>query len=367
MGERKLALAGLYADVLAFLRRGSPWRPHPACAHVVGLPLREPGHFLTPEKLKHDIEQFVYLQHAGVFGSELTPVIEAYRHVAADLDQRGLTGRVAFDKSMRDRIGGVYNRIIQQRHTPRVANPFSRTWNPAAVERRYLEPPGLVIVDDFLSQEALKAVRLYCLESTVWFANRYGHGRLGAFFQDGFNCPLLLQIAEDLRNALPNIIGERHGLRQLWGFKNDAFLPAGSTTHADFAAINVNFWITPEEANLDSESGGLTVYGIDAPPHWDFETYNGRSEVIAAYLSQTRARAIHIPYRQNRAIIFNSDLFHGTSGLKFRPGYENRRINITMLYGERGQDLHHQNRSPNDAVYEQATPAWRSAAFGLAG
>ena len=49
-----------------------------------------------------------------------------------------------------------------------------------------------------LSSEALESLRLFCLESTVWTGNRYAHGRLGAFFQDGFNCPLLLQIAEEL-------------------------------------------------------------------------------------------------------------------------------------------------------------------------
>ncbi len=42
-----------------------------------------------------------------------------------------------------------------------------------------------------------------------------------------------------------------------------------------------------------------------------------------------------IPYRYNRAIIFDSDLFHTTPALRFRSGYENRRINVTLLYGDR--------------------------------
>jgi hypothetical protein len=43
-----------------------------------------------------------------------------------------------------------------------------------------------------------------------------------------------------------------------------------------------------------------------------------------------------VPYRGNRAVIFNSDLFHKTDAIRFREGYENRRINVTLLYGERG-------------------------------
>jgi hypothetical protein len=34
-------------------------------------------------------------------------------------------------------------------------------------------------------------------------------------------------------------------------------------------------------------------------------------------------------------VIFNSDLFHRTDDIRFRAGFENRRINVTMLYGTR--------------------------------
>ncbi len=42
-----------------------------------------------------------------------------------------------------------------------------------------------------------------------------------------------------------------------------------------------------------------------------------------------------VPYRRNRGVIFDSDLFHSTADVDFRPGYENRRINVTMLFGYR--------------------------------
>ncbi|MGH3679616.1 MAG: hypothetical protein ACRDT2_05060 [Natronosporangium sp.] len=138
-------------------------------------------------------------------------------------------------------------------------------------------------------------------------------------------------------------------------------------THADFAAVNVNFWVTPEDANLDPASGGLVVYAVDAPLSWDFYTYNGRVDVINAFLQRQQARSITIPYRQNRAIIFNSDLFHGTAAVHFRPGYENRRINITMLYGDRADEVHHRQLSGPEAVSAATGSApWRSAAFSRA-
>jgi hypothetical protein len=36
--------------------------------------------------------------------------------------------------------------------------------------------------------------------------------------------------------------------------------------HADFAAVNVNIWLTPDSANLDPTSGGMDVYDAEAPP-----------------------------------------------------------------------------------------------------
>ena len=42
--------------------------------------------------------------------------------------------------------------------------------------------------------------------------------------------------------------------------------------HADAAAVNVNFWLTPDDANLDPDGGGLVVWDKEAPlsskPHF---------------------------------------------------------------------------------------------------
>jgi hypothetical protein len=33
--------------------------------------------------------------------------------------------------------------------------------------------------------------------------------------------------------------------------------------------------------------------------------------------------------------LFNSNLFHETDAINFKTGYENRRMNVTMLFGTR--------------------------------
>ncbi|MFB7619149.1 hypothetical protein [Kitasatospora sp. NPDC056181] len=368
-----LRLGGDYGRLFAFARWRSGLDPQgrPAPEGEGALP-PVPVPYLSVAKLHHDIEQFRHLRGRGLLGSGFDTVIDRYRRIADRLAEQGASGQVPLTGADDEAIGQVYNRLVHVGTAPRLERALSDGWDPAEVEERYLgDQAGVVVIDDLLTPRALESLRSFCLESTVWSANRYAHGRLGAFFRDGFNCPLLLQIAQELRDALPRVIGARYPLRQLWAFKNGHVLPPGGNTHADFAAVNVNFWITPTEANLDPGSGGLLVHRADAPPDWDFATYNGSPEVIGSYLRSRDVRSVEIPYRANRAIVFNSDLFHATAGVRFKPGYENRRINITMLYGERADDVHHRNPQADPEIGARtaataADGAWRSAAFARA-
>ena len=125
---------------------------------------------------------------------------------------------------------------------------------------------------------------------------------------------------------------------QLWAYKYDSRL-SGIDIHADFAAINVNFWMSPDDANLDSESGGMVIWDKEAPLEWAMDEYNTydpvQQDAIRAYLRENRATRLAIPHRQNRCVVFNSNLLHRTDDIHFRDGYENRRINVTMLFGHR--------------------------------
>src|SRR4029077_4336465 len=194
--------------------------------------------------------------------------------------------------------------------------------------------PQIAVIDNLLTDEALDKLRQYCWRSTMW-TKSYANGYLGAAPEHGFACPLVAQIADELRSTYPAILGE-HPLFQWWGFKYDSRLK-GINVHADFAAVNVNFWITPDEANLDPEKGGLVIWDKPAPLEWSFAQYNNPNagQNIRDFLARSGARSVTVPHRANRAVIFDSDLFHETDRIAFKDGYLNRRINITMLYGLR--------------------------------
>lgn len=199
----------------------------------------------------------------------------------------------------------------------------------AAIEEKYLEQ-GIVVIDGFLSPRALEALRRFCEESTVWKSN-YQRGYLGAMLAHGFCSDVLLSLAYELKQAMPRVIGDAK-LLQAWGYKYDQRLQ-GINLHADFAKVNVNFWITPDEACEDPTSGGMVVWDLPVPEHWTFYEYNHEPEKLGVYLQVHKAGATKVPHRTNRCVLFDSKLIHRTDEMHFKPGYENRRVNVTLLYG----------------------------------
>ena len=157
---------------------------------------------------------------------------------------------------------------------------------------------------------------------------------------DGLASPLIFQIADELREKFPKIF-KSHTINQIWAYKYDSRAKyknssvRGINVHADFAAINVNFWVTPKEANLNQKTGGLIVYDVEAPEDWNFNTYNNNEKRIREELKKSKGKTKVIKYNENRAVVFNSNLFHETDSYEFKEGYKNRRINVTILFGRR--------------------------------
>ena len=218
---------------------------------------------------------------------------------------------------------------------PRISEGYinpNKNWKN--IEDEYFNSPKQIIyIDNFLSDQAVKELRKFCLISKIWIeekVNKY----LGSYSDKGFISPLHLQIAIELKKKLPRLFGKAR-LGRFWAFKYDSSLGKGISIHADFALINLNFWITPDEFNNDKSGGGLKVYDTPAPKDWTFQKYNMRAEEIYKFLKKNKANCTNVSYKFNRAVLFNSDYFHETDKINFRDEYEARRINITYHFGDR--------------------------------
>lgn len=273
-----------------------------------------------------------YMRRAELIGSEVAgrPLCDLPHKTKHDAQQRDYLnegGRQADDRPVSDyfyaangeRVGGS------------AVDPAR--WSKNLVEVWRSSNPQALVIDGFLTEQALERLREFCAQSTVW-RRVYSAGYVGATPEDGFACPLLAQIVEETRVVYGPIIADRP-FRYLGGFKYDSALSTGTNTHADNSAINVNLYITPDSANLDPASGGMEIWGSRPGNEDEMRRYNGDEAAAQAFLARTDGRSRRIPYRANRAVIFQSDQLHKTDTFQFREGYLNKRINISMLFGDR--------------------------------
>ncbi|MDX1575697.1 MAG: tetratricopeptide repeat protein, partial [Kiloniellales bacterium] len=261
---------------------------------------------------------------------------------AEDGPEDGPDWRRALTDDQAARLGGALARIVHYADAPRIPGPaINPDLDYAAIERAYLnaDPPA-VHFDDFLTPEALAGLRQFCRDSTIYFGSDPA-GFVSATMAGGFNCSLMYQIAEELKAALPSVLGPHH-LSNMWSYRHRAE-GGGVLAHTDLAAVTFNFWITPDEANLDPESGGLVVYAKEEPLDWDWMRINRRKSrpEVRTHIEAFRegAREIVIPHRSNRAVMFHSNLFHRSDRFAFADAFESRRINISLLFGRRQRDL----------------------------
>lgn len=288
----------------------------------------------TPVHLAlHNLEQLDYLERLhGLPSGTLLPLPAAQREEKRRqfnqiLDKAGTV-------APRIKLEGAWGRALAEPPRMRRNEPSpDRVLNPrndgAAIAQSFSDGAGVACIDNLLSPAALAQLQRFCLESTVW-RRSYRQGYLGAYPESGFVSPLLLLLAAEHKAGVPELLGEHH-LTYWWSFVCQHQRP-GTDIHADQSDISLNFWITPDSANLAPESGGLEMWNVGAPADWTFNDYNADGYRIRLHLSRIGARQKSFAYAENRALLFHGMLFHQTSACQFAEGFENRRRNITMLF-----------------------------------
>jgi tetratricopeptide (TPR) repeat protein len=291
-----------------------------------------PAHFAL-----HNIEQLDYILSIGEHGEQ------AFADVfPEELDglRRRLAGIIdgANGKAPIVSVQGRSSRILADLPSLTVAEEKLPNYLNARVDYNTIGQAlasgdrKVQVIDDLLTPDALNQLRRFCLQSTVW-RHPYKFGYVGAFPQHGFVSTSLFAIAEELLAALGEAFSE-YRLAQWWAFVYDSMLP-GTDIHGDDADFSLNLWITPDSANLDPSTGGLVVWDKTAPSNWSFDDYNSGGDRVRQFLHDQNAESNVIPYRENRAALFEGHLFHRTDGFTFAPGFANRRRSVTFLFRRR--------------------------------
>ncbi|KAL7543289.1 hypothetical protein ACHAXR_012607 [Thalassiosira sp. AJA248-18] len=339
--------------------------------------------YTTEYKLKHDLEQARYLakqlqhsdpQMSNYFESQVIPIYEQVLQKIPPLTELKRTkGLYAFTKEdYALGIGNVYNKALYMTSADILDagwreqgllnseldwESIQRDWfgesdkvqidSATATAKETTPPsiPGVIIIDDLFTPQTLSILRKLLLRNTHWFQTKtpLEFGKyVGSYIDDGLNDPIFLELAKQLHQSMPRLM-KGHYLKYMWAYKYDSEWESGINLHADQAAVNVNMWLSMDEADLEEEGygGGLVVFTAKPPSHWDFESYNTNTDfVVEELLRPTNFANVTVQHKPNRAVIFDSALFHQTDKYKFKKGYENGRINLTLLFGEmqKGED-----------------------------
>jgi tetratricopeptide (TPR) repeat protein len=281
--------------------------------------------------IKHEFEQLTYIDNDtdGIRNPKFTKkYYDSLKKLYEKVQKDSLSLKDITTEMQKDIFKVLYNKAPKDYS----ANLLNTENNISSLESKYLNSnPEILVIDNFLSSNALKELQYFCRNANI-FKYSYPSGYVAAFLSKGLSNQFILKLSEDLRLTYKNIFKELR-LTQAWIFKYDS-KKKGTNIHADQATVNVNFWITPEIGNQDKSKGGLKIWNKLPPKESSFDSYNSldSSPGILKMLNDNNISNKVIPYKENRAVIFNSQLYHATDDFSFEESYENMRINITFLY-----------------------------------
>lgn len=241
-------------------------------------------------------------------------------------------------------IPSFYNKLVYVRPVPSETHPLMTNPLINSVHRqsnaildadmRYRESKMLVL-DDFLGLDVIHELRAYLLESTIWHDPKVRY--MGSYWSEGLHHPLLLKLAQELRDLYPFIRETDKGfLGQCWFYSynnyDDTVSTPGIGLHADGAKVNLNLWLTPDEANEMPDAGGLVIYKKETLGNETFAQVQSE-QYGTEYIKGSEHLNTTVAYKHNRIVIFPSNLWHASQEMRFSRGYGNRRINLTFLFG----------------------------------
>eukprot|EP00928_Gymnodinium_smaydae_P035940 TRINITY_DN25202_c0_g1_i1.p1 TRINITY_DN25202_c0_g1~~TRINITY_DN25202_c0_g1_i1.p1 ORF type:complete len:1193 (-),score=124.46 TRINITY_DN25202_c0_g1_i1:48-3605(-) len=309
-------------------------------------------------KVLHDREQLAHiakrpLRHQVSPYAPMAPpqfseqLLNAYDVLISSLRQEASDGVASPAQLLADggQLAALRPYLGRAVHVPHVEKHDSSTLSTSAawgsLTKSFLRK-GVGKVDDALTERAVSDLHGYFMEATVWYTPRAGGSYLKAQLRDGLHAELLLQLAAELPQMLPDVLGP-HRLIDIYAHKYDTEWTGfpGMGVHVLPCAVAVGLWTAASSANLASKGNGFEIYEAEASanmtaaqkyvwaPRLDDDV--PKRDLIAA----TGFRSTVVPYRRNRLVIWRADKFFRAdlNPRRWRGGFKNRRVDLWLLYG----------------------------------
>lgn len=188
-----------------------------------------------------------------------------------------------------------------------------------------LDRNGCVVIDDFFTRTVCTALQQRMVLRKEFDDDYETYQAKDYDLNDDFT----KYIVDDLLTASPRLFGE---FVRAWSFvyNNEA---DGVALHSDPSSFNVNVWVTPNESVKDRFKNGLNIYSVKVPSNLTREQYNKNADFLRDLVYEKPHVIYRVPYKYNRAIIFDASMPHETDSVSMHSGSNNRRVSYTMLYG----------------------------------
>lgn len=334
------------------------------------LSAREPGKrdgdwHTTLRKLRHDTEMFTWLESKKKVKPEVKRLWRGIYQSAKEHHESkpDKVFQVQFQEQNDDR------KLWQQSNNKAVyIDPSGKDIPKRTVRAKPAALQGLeatfistghAVTDRFLTDKALKSLKTFLRASTFYFYQRPGY-HLVALLEDGLASPLLAQIADGVRHALPTVLGSLP-LTGARAYKADnSPLPTNSSVKPPLAddsasaAVSVLIWTVPASAQNDpansalilrrrSEVGPGRATSAKTPQaaedtdvvwstrsFWDEDDEDADEDEEVALAAAVPAR---INYKANRAVFWSGNVEPDWNGPGWQKGFEERGIHLLLSFG----------------------------------
>lgn len=188
----------------------------------------------------------------------------------------------------------------------------------------------VAVIDHILSTEALERVRTTLAGSREWHVPNWGREALDL-------AKRFQRIVEPQIDGTTGLCTETARLTGLGAVRLKSCFAircngnAGLLPHSDDADVVLNLWLTPNRFNRRPGSGGMTFWDRRVPKGLPKETFTNAAWVRRYLARSGPAARLQIPYRENRAILFDARMIHQSQPILFtaeRP--EELRLNLTF-------------------------------------
>ena len=204
-----------------------------------------------------------------------------------------------------------------------------RDWS--SVEGTYLsrDDQPYDVLDEFLTIQAAESLREKLLNDHGW---HFKHPRSNELYLTAPGGSDMLDIGASLVNRLPAVLG---GLELVYHWAYLHCRSAGLKPHTDAGAVTVNLYLTPDEFNLQPGTGGLILSAVRRPPPVSLIEFNSMPWADSYFEREHVGEDVRIEYRFNRAVLFDSRLFHASDQIFFaNDTAQSMRMNLGLLFDD---------------------------------